>query len=590
MRRFFCAFLAVLLLAALWIPATAVLPQHEGIALITQAVQTSVGTDTPGAAAVLLENGDRILFEGYGYADINTRDLVTVETAFELGEISSLFVLLAAQKLAQEQHLELDRDVSYYLPGDFAKKLDLSHAVTMNDLLSGRASFADRYLDLRYEKSSLVFDTLEEALLAVPPVQTDVPGSHYAYSRFGITLAAFVVECVSGTDYASYVNENILKPLGMTHTLLAPHAGECEKMAVGHVAKGEGRFAVAQGSGRTYSALWPADGAISNAVDLSLLMQYLLNNASLATSALENGIFQTGMAGLAVSGAMRGVRASTPYYTASLCFDFENARAALVLCNTASSVLTDATYTYCGFVRGATVTTGGEGLPDPAQFEGEYILRTKESGALLSRATKNVQVSTEADGTLVFGDVRLVQVAPGVFADPAMKDRAVLQFVTDVEGEVVDVITVDGKSYRPAAFLERDSIARVFFILLVVGAVYFFLGGVLALFDALLSRARGERRPRAWRFTLPWVLAAVNALIVLVQLLVCHGFGAGTIASFLTACATVSLIAVIGAVCGFVYALFTGFTVRRMTGRVARSAILYVLFLILCTYWGVVLL
>ena len=108
--------------------------------------------------------------------------------------------------------------------------------------------------------------------------------------------------------------------------------------------------------------------------------------------------------------------------------------------------------------------------------------------------------------------------------------------------------------------------------------------------NALLSRARRMRHPRAWRFTVPWVLAAVNALIVLVQILVCASFGTATIASFLTASATISLIFVIGATCGFVYALFTGFAVRRMTARVARSAGIYVLFLILCSYWGIILL
>ena len=70
----------------------------------------------------------------------------------------------------------------------------------------------------------------------------------------------------------------------------------------------------------------------------------------------------------------------------------------------------------------------------------------------------------------------------------------------------------------------------------------------------------------------------------------CACFGGAVIASFLTACATVSLLFVISAVAGFVYALFTGFTVRHMTGRVARSAIIYVMFMAICAYWGVVLL
>ena len=592
MRCFFCAILACLLMVLLLVPVAAAKPRHEGIASVTEAVQASVGTDTAGAAVVLFENGERILYEGFGYADISARTLVTAQTCFEIGEISSLFVALAAQRLAESGAVELDRDIAYYLPGDFMKKLNLSRALTLNDLLSGRAGFADRYFDLRYSDPSLVFDTLEQALLADVPVQNETVGSSYAYSRFGLTLAAYVVECVSGTDYATYVTEQILKPLGMTQTLLKPHMQTAEKQAVGHVAKGEGTFAVARESGRTYSALWPADGALSNAADLSLLMQHLLRSdaeAQLLFTSFENGVFQTGVAGLGVSGTVRAMRASTAHFSAAIAIDPAAARAALVLCNGEDSALLNESFAFCSFLAGVQSPVSDVALPDPAMFEGEYALRSKTTGVLQARLQKNVRVSVDGEGKLFFGDKALVQIAPGVFADPEAKDIAVLQFLTDVEGNVTGALSATGESYRPVKWSETDAVVNVFFIALTVGALYFLIGGALALCDALLSRARGDRRPRAWRFTLPWVFGGINALIVLLQITVCAKFGGATIASFLTATSTVSLLFVIGAVCGFIYALFTGFTVRRMTGRVARSAVLYVLFLVFCGYWGVVL-
>lgn len=593
MRRIFCALLAIFLVGVLLLPTMAIVPQHKEIARMAQAVQATVGTDTPGAAAILFENGERILYEGYGYADITARTLVTAQTCFELGELSSLFVALAVQRLAEQKKLDLDRDIAYYLPGEFLEKLDLSNVITLKDLLSGHAGFADRYCDLRYENPALVFDTLEEALLADVPAQLESPGSFYANSRFGITLAAFVVESVSGTDYATYVSENILKPLGMTQTVLAPHVQEVTKMAAGHTNKGEGSFAVAAGTGRTYSALWPADGAVSCVADLCLLLQFLMQSevgAQLLTPVFAHGVFQTGMVGLTVSGSLRGMTASTAHFSASFCMDTESANAALVLCNTADSALLRAPYEYAHFSMGVAGIDTDSVSADLGDFEGEYVLYTKAEGALLSRAVKNVQVSTDGEDALVFGDRRLVQIAPGIFADPEARDLAVLQFLTNIEGEVIGVVTFEGEHYRPAGFWEKNAVVNILFVALVIGALYFLVGGMLALFDALLSRARNERRPRAWRFTLPWVLAALHALVVLVQILVCQSFGMATIASFLTASATVSLLLVIGAVCCFVYALFTGFTVRHMTARVARSAILYLLFLLLCGYWGIVLL
>ena len=594
MKRFICAFAAFLLILVFLVPVSATAPQHAGIARVTSAVHACVGADTPGAALILFENGTRILYEGYGYADISARTLVTAQSSFELGELSSLFVALAVQKLADAGALELDRDIAYYLSGDFMEKLDLAHPLTLNDLLLGRTGFADRYFDLRYTTPSLVFDTLEQALLADVPAQSDTAGNRYTYSRFGITLAAFVVESVSGTDYATYVNEQILTPLGMTNTVLAPHEQEADKMVAGHTVKGEGSFAVVKNAGRSYSALWPADGAISNIADLSLLLQFLLEDAvgeRIRAPALENGIFQLGAAGLAVNGSMRAMRASTGHFSASLAIDLETASAALVLCNTNTTALLSAPYEYCGFLVGETGLNTSVVLSDLENFEGEYILRSKMGGMLLSREVKNIRVRVDDDtGTLLFGDKALVQIAPGIFAETDTRNVAVLQFQTDVEGEVTGLITATGESYRTAKWYEKNFIVSALFAVLMVGAIYFLLGGALALGDALLSRARGERHPRAWRFTLPWVFGGMNGLGALLQVWVCARFGGATIASFLAACATVSLLFVIAAVCGFVYALFTGFTVRHMTVRVARSAAIYLLFMLVCGYWGVIVL
>ena len=135
MKRLICALAAFLLILVSLTPLSATVPQHTGIARVTSAVQACVGTDTPGAAVVLFENGTRILYEGYGYADVSARTLVTAQSSFELGEISSLFVALAVQKLADAGALELDRDVAYYLPADFMEKLGLAHRLTLNDLL-----------------------------------------------------------------------------------------------------------------------------------------------------------------------------------------------------------------------------------------------------------------------------------------------------------------------------------------------------------------------------------------------------------------------------------------------------------------------
>ena len=603
MRKTLKKSLALLLCVVLALPLAAATPQNENIAATVGAVQTAVGKDAPGAAILIFEQGERILFEGYGYADMDDRTLVTVETSFELGRLSSLFVALAAQKLAQESKLDLEKDIAYYLPAEFASELDLTYTVCVKDLLYGCAGFADRYYDLRYVDGDLCFDNLEEALLADVPAQLAAPGSYYTYSAFGIGLAAFVVECAAGQPYATYVTEQILQPLGMNSTYLQPSEDtEILAPAAGHICTQEGVFQTAEEKGRTWSALWPADGAISNAADLSLLLQFLLRDevgaqilspdVKLAAleSVCQNGVFQTGFAGLAVSGSARGMQSKTENFSASLCFDRATGKAALVLCNVADSALLQMPFALCQFQSGVSVTPDARELPELSLFDGDYLPAGATSGSLWMREVNAISFDTE-EGALVFGEKRLVQIARGVFADAeGAGDVAVLQFLLSVEGEVLYVIDAQGNAYRPASFWEGDSVEQVLYFLLMVGAFYFFAAGVLAVGDAVSTRARENATPRPLRLTVPWAMAALHAIVVLLQLLVGTSFGAATIGSFFTAAAVVGALLSGCAAMLFVFALISAFTTRGMTARVARSAIIYVFFMILCGYWGVIIL
>lgn len=59
---------------------------------------------------------------------------------------------------------------------------------------------------------------LGEYLSLVEPGQAYRPGMIKTESTFSTSLAAYMVECISGKPYAEYVKENILTPVGMNFT------------------------------------------------------------------------------------------------------------------------------------------------------------------------------------------------------------------------------------------------------------------------------------------------------------------------------------------------------------------------------------
>ena len=270
--------ICLLLLPMLLLPVSAAaVPSDPLIALTQKSLDAHLGKDTPGAAVGIVQEGEVRMLEGFGYADITSRLLVTPETVFEIGPLSGIFTVLAAYRLAEQGRLDLKCDIAAYLPADFMGELELTHPVTTEQLLLGCGGFEGRTFDLIFKKASHRFDSLPKALLAEVPRQVVAPGELYAYSPFGIALAAYVVECVAGESYDGFVTAQVLTPLGMTRTALNPDEHtSTEGMASGHTSPTEGTFSAVKAGGRSYAGLYPASGARSCGADLVRLVAFLL--------------------------------------------------------------------------------------------------------------------------------------------------------------------------------------------------------------------------------------------------------------------------------------------------------------------------
>jgi hypothetical protein len=70
----------------------------------------------PGAAIIVVQDGQVFLTKGYGYADVARQTPVDpAKTAFRAGSISKLFTWTAVMQLAERGLLDLDADVNRYL-------------------------------------------------------------------------------------------------------------------------------------------------------------------------------------------------------------------------------------------------------------------------------------------------------------------------------------------------------------------------------------------------------------------------------------------------------------------------------------------
>lgn len=602
MKRFSCILLALCMLLCLALPIAAAdtKPFDVAVGASMEAVSASVGADTAGAAVVLYKNGSVVMSDGFGYADLSAKTLVTASTLFEIGEVSSTFVSVAALVLEGEGKLSLDVDIFTYLSADFAAKLALSYPVTVRQLLTGRAGFGGRIFDNSFDKEGHTFETLEEAILADVPAQVTLPGTAYSYSPFGIALAAFVIETVSGVSYNDYLTDKILAPLGMKNTY--PFVGETvpDGYAVGYVTAGQGNFTAPHNGGKTYAGLYPATGMVSSAGDLAKFISWLLGESDVILTktaraqlldTYESGIFRPTSLGFSACDGVLSRRAKTACFGASLALDRSKMEAVLVLTNTAENALLAYPETALSSTAPLPVYPTGE-LLELKTLRGTYASTALEQRSLVGRLLTSwncFSVTPNDDGTLTFGEMHLVQVARGVFADAKGDGTTpVLQFLLDEQGKVTAVVTADGAVYQKLPFYYAKTVFSLLFGLVVILTCGFFLLGLYSLFEWLTWRDRKGERFGLLRF-LPELLSAILALFIGLQIVLAYKLGTEVLSSFYFAMRVLSFLAGLGATVVYVLAFVLTVLDRKKHHRIAYAAVIYLFYVFLICFFGLTL-
>ena len=170
----------------------------------------------PGAVVVVVTRDGRVFAKGYGFSDIGAKKPFTADaTLVRPGSISKLFTGIAVMQLVDAGRLDLDRDVNGYI--DFAIPTPQGGVpVTLRRLLTHRAGFEEHAKGLFSRNREP--EPLGRWLAKNLPQRLFPHGDVEAYSNYGLALAGYVVERVSGEPYASYIQRHILDPLGMSHS------------------------------------------------------------------------------------------------------------------------------------------------------------------------------------------------------------------------------------------------------------------------------------------------------------------------------------------------------------------------------------
>jgi len=233
-------------------------------------------------ATISVVKGDEILLtKGYGYR--NSVSLVDPNSSlFRIGSISKTFTAIAVLQLVENGLLDLDEDVNNYLTS-FQLPATFDSPITLRHLLTHTAGFEESHnTTIVYYLSHL--PSLEDFAPHAIPTRVYELGYISAYSNYGLSLAGYIVQEISGKDFNQYVEDEILTPLGMNFTTFRQPipAALSAYSAVGYDVYG---FA----NSFEYVTQAPAGACSSSAKDMAKLMIALLNDGFYNGTQILNG-------------------------------------------------------------------------------------------------------------------------------------------------------------------------------------------------------------------------------------------------------------------------------------------------------------
>ncbi|MFB6340148.1 serine hydrolase domain-containing protein [Saccharicrinis sp. FJH62] len=164
----------------------------------------------PAISVAVINNGNIIFKKSYGYAIPEYSIPNTNTTAFQLGSVTKLITATAVMKLVEDNKLDLNEKVSFYL-----KELPESwNNMKVIDLLSHQSGIFD-LLSLKHD-----FKSLDEALdTAINRPLEFEPGTKTVYAGGDYAVVMKLIETVSGEDFQSFLKRTLFEKAGMKHAV-----------------------------------------------------------------------------------------------------------------------------------------------------------------------------------------------------------------------------------------------------------------------------------------------------------------------------------------------------------------------------------
>jgi CubicO group peptidase (beta-lactamase class C family) len=223
-----CSILFTLLLSS---TCFAQLKPDQIASLITDAMDKF---KVAGVSIAIVKDGNMIFNGGFGYSNINTKELVNENTNFQIASNTKAFTTAALAILEDEGKLKWTDKVKDHIP-EFKMYNDyVTENFNIQDLLTHRSGLGLGVGDLMFfpDGSNFTIKDVVKSFQHFQPVSAF--RTKFDYDNLLYIVAGEVIARVSGMSYEMFVQKRIIEPLQMKNTYVGSLLSSKTNLASAH--------------------------------------------------------------------------------------------------------------------------------------------------------------------------------------------------------------------------------------------------------------------------------------------------------------------------------------------------------------------
>lgn len=173
-------------------------------------------THGPGATALVSRNGQIVYKKAFGLAHLELDVPMRTDHIFRIGSITKQFTAVAILQLIEQGKLDQQDEITKFIP-DYpvqGNNITIEHLLTHTSGIKSYTGMAD--YGEKMSKDITPTEMIE--YFKNEPMEFE-PGTAFRYNNSGYFLLGYIIEIITGQTYPEYLEENIFKPLGMTHSM-----------------------------------------------------------------------------------------------------------------------------------------------------------------------------------------------------------------------------------------------------------------------------------------------------------------------------------------------------------------------------------